>query len=235
MMKTKQFMKKAALVGAFVFASLMPLHAQKLDTAKALPKRDSSITQKQDTAKPQKKKTVLLQPKLIARAYGNAQSPALGAGLELSKDIGKISIGATGSAVFDGKNPLVEESSIWAGAPVGKAYVVGYAYSDLFYFVEATKPGFGIAVKYPVGKVSLKAGFERGYDFSCQYDKVILRNGMSVGITTLFWGDQVGYGAPIGRLQKYGVSLSVAGIELMYREITGTGKKELQVRYTLKL
>lgn len=208
---------------------------QKLDTAKA------TVTQQQDTAKPEKKKTFVLQPKFMARAYGAAQEPAIAAGLEVSKDIGIVSIGATGAAAFGGKKLLAEEASIWAGVQVGKSYLVGYAYGDKFYNVDVAHPGFGIAAKYPIGGIKVKAGFEKGYDYACQYDKVILPSGVSFGITTLFWGDNVGYGAPIGKLQRYGVSMGIdskvynvpINVAIQYTQPSGDGQNGLQLRLTL--
>ena len=238
--KTKQFVKKALLVGAFTFASMAPLCAQKQDAAKIVPKNETALVQKQDTVKPaQKKKTFILQPKLIARAYGAAQEPAIGAGLEISKDIGKVSIGASGTLAFDGQKLLVDESSGWIGLPVSKSiYLVSYVYTDKFFNVAVKDPAFGIAVKYGM----FKAGFERGRDFSCQYDKIIFPSGVSLGITTLFWGDKIGYDAAIGKLQRYGVCAGIDSkilkmplkVEIMYTQPTGDGQKGLQVRLTLK-
>ncbi|MCX6771056.1 MAG: hypothetical protein NTX79_03300 [Candidatus Micrarchaeota archaeon] len=237
--KTKQFMKKALLVGAFTFASMAPLCAQKLDTAKVAPKNDTALVQKQDTAKiAQKKKTFVLQPKVIARVYGSAREPAIGAGLEVSKDIGNASIGASGTLAFDGQRLLVEESGAWIGVPAGKSvYLVGYAYTDRFFNVAVKDPAFGIAVKYGM----FKAGFEKGRDFSCQYDKVIFPNGVSLGATALFWGDKIGYDAPIGKLQRYGVCAGMDSkifkmpikVEIMYTRPSGAGQNGLQVRLTL--
>jgi len=238
-MKTKQLVKKALLVGAFAFASMAPLCAQKLDTIKAAPKNDTALVQKQGEAKPeQKKRMFVVQPKLVARAYGMAQEPAIGAGLEISKDIGKVSMGASGTLVFDGQKLLVEETGVWIGVPAGKSiYIVGYAYTDRFFNVAVTDPAFGIAVKHGM----FKAGFERGRDFSCQYDKIIFPNGVSIGITALFWGDQIGYDAPIGKLQRLGVCAGIDSkifnmpvkVEIMYTQPTGSGQNGLQVRLTL--
>ena len=236
--KTKQAVKNVVLAGAFAFASMAPLCAQKQGAA-AVPKNDTALVQKQDSAKhEQKKKTFVLQPKVMARAYGMAQEPAIGAGLEISKDIGKVSMGASGSLAFDGQKLLVEETGCWIGVPAGKAiYIVGYAYTDRFFNVAVKDPAFGIAVKYGM----FKAGVERGRDFSCQYDKIIFPNGVSLGVTALFWGDEIGYGAAIGKLQRYGVSAGIDSkvfrmpikVEMMYTQPTGKGQNGLQVRLTL--
>ena len=238
-MKTKQFVKTAVLAGALAFAAMAPLCAQKQGAAEAAPKSEAALVQKQDTAKAeQKKKTFILQPKIVARAYGTAKEPAMGAGLEISKDIGKVSVGASGSLAFDGHKLLVEETGIWAGVPVGKAiYLVGYAYTDRFFNVAAKDPAFGIAAKYGM----FKAGFERGRDFSCQYDKIIFPSGVSLGITALFWGDRIGYDAPLGKLQRYGVCAGIDSkifkmpikVEMMYTQPAGQGQNGLQVRLTL--
>ena len=234
MIGTKQFVRRAVLIGAFTFASTMPLIAQKLDTA------NESAMQKQDIIKPEKKKAIALQPKFMARVYGAAQEPAIGAGLEISSVISKkMDIGATGSAAFDGKKLLVEESSIWAGMPISKkVYLVGYAYADKFFNVDIKYPAFGVAAKYGI----FKAGFEKGQDFTSQYDKVILPGGVSLGIATLFWGEKIGYDAAIGKLQRYGVTAGIGSkllkmplkAELMYTQPTGTGQNGLQVRLTLE-
>ena len=237
--KTKQIAKTALLAGAFMFASMAPLCAQKQGASPAMPKGEAALVQKQDTAKiAQKKKTFVLQPKVMARAYGSAREPAIGAGLEISKDIGIVSMGASGTLAFDGKKLLVEESSAWIGVQAGKqAYLVGYVYTDRFFNIAVKDPAFGIAVKYGM----FKAGFERGRDFSCQYDKIILPNGVSFGITTLFWGDKIGYDAQIGKLQRYGVTAGIDSkifkvpikVEIMYTQPTGVGQNGLQARLTL--
>lgn len=237
--KNKAVREKSTPGKAFTFASMAPLCAQKQDTAVAVPKNEAALVQKQDTSKPvQKKKTFTLQPKVIARAYGMAKEPAIGAGLEISKDIGKVSIGASGTLAFDGQGPLVEETSIWMGVPAGKSvYIVGYAYTDRFFNIDVKDPAFGISVRHGM----FKAGFERGRDFSCQYDKIILPNCVSLGVTALFWGDRIGYDAPIGRLQRLGVSAGIDSrifkmpikVEMMYTQPTGAGQNGLQVRLTL--
>lgn len=239
--KTRQAVKTALLMGALTFAAMAPLCAQKHGASAAAQKSETALVQKQDTAGiAQRKKTLVLQPKVIARAYGAAQEPAIGGGLEISKDICKLSVGASGSLAFDGKKLLVEETGAWIGVPAGKSiYIVGYAYTDRFFSVAAKDPAFGIAVK----KGMFKAGLEKGRDFTCQYDKVIFPSGVSLGITTLFWGDKIGYDAAIGRLQRYGVCAGMDGkifkmpikMEMMYTQPTGAGQKGLQVRLTLML
>ena len=204
--KTKQIMRTAVLMGAFTFASIMPLCAQKLDTAKTAPKNDSALVQKQDTAvKKEKKAEFKVQPNAILRMYGNSQSIAVGGGTDLSLDIGKVHLGAGAKLVFDGKKLLVEESGVKVGISAGKTYVQAYEYTNLFCGVDAKNPAFGVlAIHQP-----FIAGIERGTNFTFEFAGVALSKDISVSIVSLEPSGKAGYFVPVGTLQMAGGLLGI--------------------------
>lgn len=212
----------AALLAGTLMLSSKPLLAQ----------ADTSAT-----GKTQKKIALMFQPKAIARVYGAAQKPAFGAGLEASADFGKASAGASGSLVLEGNKPIVEETQLWVGVPIGKTFAICYAYTDKFYNVDVKDPAFGMLLKHGI----VKAGVEMGKDFTCQYLKVALPGNVTLGGVLLEWGGKTGYFAPIGGVQRAGASLGIDAkllgkplkVEVQYTQPTGVGKNGLQLRLVL--
>jgi len=118
--------------------------AQRIDTGR-VEKPDKELVLKKTPVKP------YLSLKGFGRLYNGGKTEGLGLGVETGADIGKITIGGTGSIVKEGDKVKLEESSLFIAVPLGKFKLMGYGYTDLF--LKQTVPAYGLNVKWSGVKV----------------------------------------------------------------------------------